>query len=100
MQNRNIVRFFLIVLEIFGLMGMPALLYADDLESQGNVNVSALVPSAEEEEEVVPAVGGGGVPDTTPPQISDIVVGSVTSRVLLQTAQLFPGGHQKCLSLK
>ena len=64
---------------VFGLFGMPALLYADDLESQGNVNVSALVPSAEEEEEVVPAVGGGGVPDTTPPQISDIVVESVTS---------------------
>jgi len=65
---------------VFGI-GMPVLLYADDLESAGEVNISALVPAAEEEEEEAAPTGGGAVslPDTVPPQISDIIVDNITS---------------------
>jgi len=73
MDNKKIKnQIFLIVLAIvFGLIGMPTFLYADE------VNVSALVPTEEEE-----PPGGGGpvfVPDTTPPEIFDIVVDGITS---------------------
>ena len=70
MDNKKIKnQIFLIVLAIiFGLIGMPTFLYADE------VNVSALVPTEEEE---VPPTGGG--PDTTPPKIFDIVVDGITS---------------------
>jgi len=68
---------------VFGLVGGAALLYAEDLELEGTVNVSALVPSEEvPSTPVQPSPGGGPVvsfPDTTPPQISDIFVENITS---------------------
>ena len=59
---------------VFGLIGMPTFLYAEEL------NISALVPAAEEEV-VQPPTAGWSVylPDTVPPQIFEIVVENITS---------------------
>jgi len=71
MDNKKIKnQTFLIALAIvFALIGMPTFLYAEE------VDVSALVPTE------APPPGGGPifVPDTTPPEIFDIVVESTTS---------------------